>query len=274
MPLRFSKMHGAGNDFVIIDRRTAEVALPAARVARMADRHRGIGFDQLITIDAPRGTDAVAAYTILNADGSPAAQCGNGARCVAAWLLREGAAPGASFALDSPAGRILARREADDIGIDMGAPDFSPQAIGLELPATDPYRLVLDQEIIEFGAVSMGNPHAVIEVTDVAGAEVERIGRLVQGYAAFQHSCNVGFVRVLDAGMIDLRVYERGVGETLACGSGACAAVATLVRRGRLGAHVTVRLPGGTLRLHWPGEGHPIHMAGPAEFVFEGEYLA
>lgn len=276
MSLRFSKMHGAGNDFVIIDRRAATVALTAAQVARMSDRHLGIGFDQLITIGPPRETDAVAAYSILNADGSQAAQCGNGARCVAAWLLRDGSAPGPSFALDSPAGRVFVRRQADgiDIDVDMGVPDFSPQAIGLELAATDPYRLMLEQEAIEFGAVSMGNPHAVIEVDDVAGADVERIGRALQQHAAFKHSCNVGFVQVLAADRIALRVYERGVGETLACGSGACAAVATLARRGRVGERVTAHLPGGTLRLYWRGEGNPIHMAGPAEFVFEGEYLA
>lgn len=272
VPLRFTKMHGAGNDFVIVDRRGGEVDLSPARVARMADRHRGVGFDQLITIDPPRSAVAVAAYSILNADGSQAAQCGNGARCVAAWLIRDGATHAARFALDSPAGRIEARVEGEGIGIDMGVPDFSPAAIGLAMDEADPYRFALDGGTVEAGAVSMGNPHAVVEVDDVAHADVERIGPALQRHPAFADSCNVGFAQVRDAGTIALRVYERGVGETLACGSGACAAVAVLARRGRVGEHVAVHLPGGTLRLRWAGVGHSIRMAGPAAFVFEGDY--
>ncbi|MEJ5206874.1 diaminopimelate epimerase [Denitratimonas sp. CY0512] len=274
MPLRFSKMHGAGNDFVIIDRRAADVPLAAERVARMSDRHRGIGFDQLITIDAPRSAGAQAAYSILNADGSDAAQCGNGARCVAAWLLRDGGVPSGDFVLDSPAGRIVASVDAHGIGIDMGVPDFSPPAVGLAREQADPYRFTLNGETIEAGAVSMGNPHAVIEVPDVAQADVVRIGPALQRDAAFSHSCNVGFAQLLGRDRIALRVYERGVGETLACGSGACAAVAVLARRGLLDEQVAVQLPGGTLHLRWAGEGTPIHMAGPAEFVFEGEFLS
>lgn len=274
MPLRFSKMHGAGNDFVIIDRRAADVPLAAERVARMADRHRGIGFDQLITIDAPRSAGAQAAYSILNADGSDAAQCGNGARCVAAWLLRDGGVPSGDFVLDSPAGRIVASVDAHGIGIDMGVPDFSPPAVGLAREQADPYRFTLNGETIEAGAVSMGNPHAVIEVPDVAQADVVRIGPALQRDAAFSDSCNVGFAQLLGRDRIALRVYERGVGETLACGSGACAAVAVLARRGLLDEQVAVQLPGGTLHLRWAGEGMPIHMAGPAEFVFEGVFLS
>lgn len=272
--LRFTKMHGAGNDFVIVDRRAGEMDLPPARVARIADRHRGVGFDQLITIDPPRSTDAVAAYSILNADGSRAAQCGNGARCVAAWLIRDGAAPTPRFVLDSPAGRIEAQVEGEGIGIDMGVPDFSPAAIGLAMEPADPYRFTLDGQIVDTGAVSMGNPHAVIEVADMARADVGRIGPALQRHPAFADSCNVGFVQVLDADTIRLRVYERGVGETLACGSGACAAVAVLARRGRVGERVAVHLPGGILHLRWAGAGHPIHMTGPATFVFEGDFLA
>lgn len=274
VPLRFSKMHGAGNDFVIIDRRKADVRLAPERVARMADRHRGIGFDQLITIEAPRSAGALAAYSILNADGSPAAQCGNGARCVAAWLLRDGAVAEGGLVLDSPAGRIVARTDAHGIVIDMGVPDFSPRAIGLAREQADPYRFALDGGIIEAGAVSMGNPHLVIPVPDVAQADVARIGTALQRDAALSDSCNVGFAQILARDCIRLRVFERGVGETLACGSGACAAVAVLARRGLLDEEVAVQLPGGTLHLRWAGEGTPIHMAGPAEFVFEGEFLS
>lgn len=274
MSLRFSKMHGAGNDFVIVDRRAGGVSLPPERVSLIADRHRGVGFDQLITIDPPRSADALASYAILNADGSAAAQCGNGARCVAAWLIRDGVAHADRFLLDSPAGRIEARIEGDGIGIDMGIPDFSPAAIGLDMPEHDPYRFQIPGRMLEVGAVSMGNPHAVIEVPDVEQADVAVIGHALQTHPAFADSCNVGFAQIIDAGSIRLRVYERGVGETLACGSGACAAVAVLARRGRVGEQVAVQLPGGTLQLRWPGAGHPIHMAGPATFVFEGEFQA
>lgn len=265
-------MHGAGNDFVIVDARQQAPELSPARVALLADRHRGIGFDQLILIQAPRRAAAVAAYAILNADGSPAAQCGNGARCVAAWLLRAGAVQATDFVLDSPAGPVRVQaQDAARIGLELGVPDFSPQAIGLALPAADPYRLCLDQGEIAFGAVSMGNPHVLIEVADVARAEVARLGAHVQALPLFTQGCNVGFAQVLGREAIALRVFERGAGETLACGSGACAAVAILARRGRVGPQVAVSLPGGTLHIHWPGEGRPVHMAGPARFVFEGE---
>ena len=274
MPLPFTKMHGAGNDFVIVDRRRASAPLTPERVALIADRHRGVGFDQLITIEAARTAGAVAAYSILNADGSRAGQCGNGARCVAAWLWRDGAAQGEELVLDSPRGRVVARRQAEGIGIDMGVPDFSPRAIGLERAEAALYEVDHDGMALRFGAVSMGNPHAVIEVPDAAEAAVDRVGPTMQHAAGFKDSCNVGFAQVLDPNTVILRVYERGVGETLACGSGACAAVAVLARRGRLASNVDVRLPGGTLHIDWAGTGHPIHMAGPATFVFEGEFLA
>ncbi|MCX7562450.1 diaminopimelate epimerase [Xanthomonadaceae bacterium XH05] len=265
-------MHGVGNDFVIVDRRGGDAGLTPELVARMGDRHRGIGFDQLITIDPPRSADAVAAYAIFNADGSSAGQCGNGARCVAAWLIRDGAVVADDFVLDSPTGRVVAQVEGEDIGIDMGVPDFSPAAIGLAMREADPYSFSLDGSTLEVGAVSMGNPHAVIEVARAADADVERLGRALQCHPAFADSCNVGFAEVRDASHIVLRVFERGVGETLACGSGACAAVAVLARRGRVGEHVAVALPGGTLQLRWAGAGHSVRMVGPATFVFEGEF--
>lgn len=273
MPLRFSKMHGAGNDFVIVDRRFATTPLPTALVTRMADRQRGVGFDQLITIEPPRSPDAMASYAIFNADGSRAGQCGNGARCVAAWLLRQVPVQHEPFILDSPAGRITAQRDAAGIAIDMGVPDFAPAAIGLDRAEADCYRFNGEDRWIEAGAVSLGNPHVVVEVADVARAEVARIGRQLQRHPDFRDGCNVGFAQVYDRTRIGLRVYERGVGETLACGSGACAAFVVLARRGKVGDRVAVQLPGGTLQLYWQGPGHPVHMAGPAEFVFEGELL-
>lgn len=272
---RFTKMHGAGNDFVMLDRRTAQAPLDPALAAALADRHRGVGCDQIITIEPPRSADAVAAYGIWNTDGSAARQCGNGARCVAAWLQRDGV-DAAHFVLDSPAGPVTAQRHDDgEYAIAMGVPDFSPDAIGLDIaPAADTYTRSIDGNDVVFGAVSMGNPHAVIEVDDVDTAPLATLGPALQRDAVFRDSCNVGIAQVLAHDRIRLRVYERGVGETLACGSGACAAVAVLARRGRVGHDVAVDLPGGTLRITWAGEGTPIQLAGPTAFVFEGDFIA
>jgi diaminopimelate epimerase len=218
----------------------------------------------------------VASYRIWNADGSIAQQCGNGARCIAAWLLRDGAAPATGdFAIDSPAGRHAVVRDADgDFAIDMGMPDFAPQSLpmrGCE-KAQDEYVLELDGIATRFGAVSMGNPHVVIEAADLARAPVRQLGAALQAHAAFPASVNVGFVEVVASDHLRLRVFERGAGETLACGSGACAAVAVLTRRGRLpaGATVAVDLPGGRLRIQYdPASGH-VRMGGPTAFVFDG----
>jgi len=274
--LRFSKMHGAGNDFVMLDLRGGLPPPSPELAARLADRHRGVGCDQIITIEPPRSAGAVAAYGIWNADGSPAGQCGNGARCAAAWLVRDGSASGTRFVLDSPAGR----HEVDNLGdgrfaIGMGLPRLQPAQVPLAGfgRSQAEYALELDGRQLVFGAVSMGNPHAVIEVEDVATAEVEAIGPALQRSPAFPESVNVGFAQVLAADHIALRVYERGVGETLACGSGACAAVVALARRGRIGREATVSLPGGDLRIRWADDQAEVVMAGPATFVFEGEWL-
>ena len=273
--LRFSKMHGAGNDFVVLDLRDGSPPPDAALAARLADRHRGVGCDQILTIEPPRSAGAVAAYGIWNADGSPSGQCGNGARCVAAWLVRAGAARGESFVIDSPAGIHQVQALGDGrYAVDMGAPRFAPAQVplaGFGAEAAE-YTLELDGRRVVFGAVSMGNPHAVIEVGDIDAVDVAGTGRALQASAAFPQSVNVGFAQVLAPGHIRLRVYERGVGETLACGSGACAAVASLVRRGRIAREATVSLPGGDLRIGWAGDDASIIMAGPAAFVFEGEW--
>lgn len=275
--LRFSKMHGAGNDFVVLDLRDGAPPPGAALCRLLADRHRGVGCDQILAIGAPRSVEAVASYAILNADGSPSQQCGNGARCVAAWLVRDGVAAG-EFVLDSPLASHRVRALGDSrFEVAMGAPVFTPAVIPLAgfTDEADAYDLELDGGVQRVGAVSMGNPHAVLEVDDVDAADVAGLGAAVQRHAAFPQQCNVGFAQVLDRGRIRLRVYERGVGETLACGSGACAAVAVLARRGRVdaGAGVDVVLPGGTLRIHHGADGN-LHMAGPAAFVYEGEFIA
>ena len=277
--MRFTKMHGAGNDFVVLDLRDGRLPQDAAMCARIADRHTGIGCDQILTVEAPRTEGAVASYRIWNADGTVAQQCGNGARCIAAWLVRDGVAPAQDgFAIDSPAGRHQVVRDADGgIVIDMGAPQFAPAAIplhGLDA-AQDEYEVDVDGIEIRFGAVSMGNPHAVIEVADADAADVVRIGTALQRHAAFPQSVNVGFAEVVSRDRIRLRVYERGAGETLACGSGACAAVVALVRRDRIdaGRDIEVALPGGSLRIRYDRVEGRVRMSGPTAFVFEGEWL-
>jgi diaminopimelate epimerase len=272
--LRFTKMHGAGNDFVVLDLRDGRPPPSPALSRALADRHAGVGCDQILTIEPPRSADAVAAYRIWNADGSPAQQCGNGARCIAAWLVRDAAASAARFVLDSPAGsHAIERLDDGRFRIAMGVPQFAPQAIPLAgfHEAQDEYALDVEGSVLRFGAVSMGNPHALVEVDDIARARVATLGPALQAQAAFPDSVNVGFVEVDARDRIRLRVYERGAGETLACGSGACAAAAILMRRGRIDRDVVVALPGGGLRIGWRDDNAPITMTGPATFVFEGE---
>lgn len=271
--LRFSKMHGAGNDFVVLDLRDGTPPPDAALAARLGDRHMGVGCDQILTIEPPCSAGAVAAYRIWNGDGSESGQCGNGARCVAAWLVRDGAARGTRFVIDSPfAAHEVEALDAGRYAIDMGVPVLDPARIPLAGFAESQveYRLDVAGVPVMFGAVSMGNPHAVIEVDDVAAAPVAALGPTLQHSPAFPQSVNVGFAQVLAPDRIALRVYERGAGETLACGSGACAAVVALVRRGRVGRDVAVQLPGGELRIAWMADDAPVRMAGPTAFVFEG----
>ncbi|MEO6066329.1 MAG: diaminopimelate epimerase [Lysobacterales bacterium] len=272
--IRFSKAHGIGNDFVLIDRRAGQALPTPAQVLRMADRHRGVGFDQLLTIE-PGNADSHFGYAILNADGSEAGQCGNGVRCVAAWLVREGAARiGQPLRLRGPAGVSIATVErAGWVRVEMGVPEFDPARIPFDAPSAAPsYALDVDGRKLEIGAVSMGNPHAVLEVEEVARAEVVRYGPKIERHPRFADRCNVGFVEVVERDYLRLRVFERGVGETLACGSGACAAVAVLRCRDQVDERVTVELPGGSLVLEWPGAGSTMSMSGPAAITFEGSW--
>ncbi|WP_101927399.1 MULTISPECIES: diaminopimelate epimerase [Luteimonas] len=273
--LRFSKMHGAGNDFVVLDLRGGVAAPSPATCRALADRHTGVGCDQILTVEAPRAPGSVASYRIWNADGSASGQCGNGARCVAAWLVRDGAARAPRFALDSPAGsHAVDVLDDGTYRIAMGVPRFDPGDVPLAGLGTAQAVYTVDLApfgAVRFGAVSMGNPHAVLEVDDVDAAPVATLGPQLQRAAWFPESANIGFAQVVADDRIRLRVFERGVGETLACGSGACAAVAVLVRQGRVGRDVAVALPGGTLRIVWPDDAATLTMAGPAAFVFEGE---
>lgn len=273
-------MHGAGNDFVVIDLRDGALPPDPAQCRAIADRHAGVGCDQILGIEPPRSPAAVASYRIWNADGSPSQQCGNGARCIAAWLvrdtLRHGQDPGYEFAVDSPVGlHAVTRLGAGRFRILMGVPVFDPALIPLRGMdgESDPYVLHINDAVLGFGAVSMGNPHAVIEVDDVDAAPVQIIGPLLQSQAVFPQSANIGFVQVLSREGVRLRVYERGVGETLACGSGACAAAAVLMRRGRIDREVAVSVPGGVLQIAWPADDAPMSMAGPTAFVFEGNLI-
>lgn len=276
--MRFTKMHGAGNDFVVLDLRDGLPPPDARLVAALADRHRGVGCDQILTIEPPRSPGSVAAYRIWNSDGSPSQQCGNGARCVAAWLVRDGAARSDTFDVDSPLSTHAVERIGDDrYAIAMGVPEFVPARI--PLVGFEQVRAEYDADVDEglrlrFGAVSMGNPHAVIEVPSVDTAPVQHYGPLLQRSRHFPESVNVGFAEVIARDRIRLRVYERGVGETLACGSGACAAAAVLIRRGRVDRDVAVALPGGELHIRWPSDDAAVIMSGPAAFVFEGEWKA
>ncbi|MEO8000385.1 MAG: diaminopimelate epimerase [Arenimonas sp.] len=268
-------MHGAGNDFVLLDLRDGSPFPDAATAQAIGDRHTGVGFDQLLTIEKSDYPDCIARYRILNSDGTPAQQCGNGARCVAAWVKRAGMTSASNFLLDSPAGIINVQcLESERYSLLMSVPDFVPATIPFITDKAGPYYcLTMENENIEFVPVSMGNPHAVIQVDDVANAAVESLGKALQVSPHFPESVNVGFAQIISPAHIKLRVYERGAGETLACGSGACAAAAALISLGKLESNVRVSLPGGDLQIEWTDKDAPIRMSGPTAFVFEGEWL-
>ncbi len=276
MTLRFSKMHGIGNDFAMIDARGAAFAPDPAEVRAMADRHAGIGFDQLISIERPRDPSCRFYYGIWNADGSPSGQCGNGVRCVAAWLHRAGELPlGEAVRLESPSGPVAVRVIAPDrVTVDMGEPDFRPAHVPFDAGApADRYPLEVDGETLDVGAVSMGNPHVVVAVDDLGAPSLSRLGPLLTGHARFPDGANTGFAQLVDRSHLRLRVHERGSGWTLACGTGACAAMAVLRQRNAVDDSVQVDLPGGRLQIDWAGPGHTLWMTGPAAFAFEGEWL-
>jgi len=275
MNLRFSKMHGLGNDFAVLDARLTPPELDRDAIRRMADRHTGIGFDQLLTVERARDDASLASYGIWNADGDPVGQCGNGVRCVAAWLHRDGGLPlGEDARLQSPSGPVTVRVvDSATVAVDMGEPDFAPARIPFAADVeADSYALDVDGDEIAVGAVSMGNPHAVTVVENLDDARIERLGPAITAHPRFAEGCNAGFVVLRGTDAIDLRVHERGSGWTRACGTGACAAMAVLRRAGRVDARVAVTLPGGTLDIDWAGAGHALTMTGPAAFVFEGEW--
>lgn len=271
MRVEFTKMHGLGNDFIVFDAPSGS-APPTAEVRRLADRHTGIGFDQALMLEPARRAGTAVYYRIFNADGFEVEQCGNGARCIAALLAHRGRAQGGDLTMDSPAGLIHARIEPQGlVSVDMGAPDFNPASLPFDASTeAHVYPLEVGGSEVEIGAVSMGNPHAVLTVASAAAAPVDRLGPAIERHPRFPKRVNVGFMEIVDRGHIRLRVYERGTGETLACGTGACAAVAVGRRHGRLDERVGVRVAGGELTITWPGPGKNIWLTGPAEVSFTG----
>ncbi len=269
-------MHGLGNDFVLLDARTLPTLPDPARIRAMADRQRGIGFDQLLSVEPARDRSCAFYYGIWNADGSPSGQCGNGVRCVAAWLHRAGLlALQQTTRIESPSGPVSVRLLAPQrVAVEMGEPVFAPARIPFRADTqADPYPLELEPRILQIGAVSMGNPHAVIVVDDLDAPDLLELGPRVSAHPRFPQGANAGFVQRVDRQRLRLRVHERGSGWTLACGTGACAAAAVLRRRGEVDARVQVSLPGGTLQIDWEGSGQPLWMTGPATFVFDGTWL-
>jgi diaminopimelate epimerase len=273
MKLAFTKMHGLGNDFVVIDATRAPLALSVAQLRHIADRRFGIGCDQILQVEPPceAGTDFY--YRIFNADGGEVEQCGNGARCFVRFVHERGLTNKSEIRVGTVSGIIVPRLESDGmVTVDMGAPEFAPARIPFETPQQAPtYALDVGGRTVEINALSMGNPHAVQFVADVAAAPVDNEGPLIEKHARFPRRVNAGFVQVVDRAHIRLRVYERGAGETLACGTGACAAVVAGIQRGLLDARVRVTTRGGDLSILWEGVGRPVLMTGPAVTVFQGE---
>ena len=273
MLLKFTKMHGLGNDFVVIDAIRQDVTLNAGQIRFLADRHLGVGCDQVLLVELPQSRDAEVRYRIFNADGGEVEQCGNGARCFAQFVREQALSDADAIVVETNTGLIRLSIEPNgQVTVNMGVPRFAPR----ELPFTAEceamfYALEVAGQQVHIGAVSIGNPHAVIVVDDVQAAPVLTLGAAIESHARFPKRVNVGFMHIVNDRHIQLRVFERGVGETLACGTGACAAVAVGRTRGVLAERVQVDLPGGSLNITWRGGNEPVLMTGPAATVFAGE---
>ena len=272
MRLQFTKMHGLGNDFMVIDGVRRQIELSADQVRFLADRRRGVGFDQLLLAEAAQGADADFRYRIFNADGGEVGQCGNGARCFARFVVEQGLTDKQCIRVETVSGLLeLALLDDGQVRVNMGVPRLEPKEIPFEASARAPrYDLEVDGETLQIGAASMGNPHAVLQVADVDTAPVLALGSEIERHPRFPDRVNVGFMQVIAPDHIRLRVFERGAGETTACGSGACAAMVVGQLQGSLNNEVRVSLPGGDLVISWAGVGEPLFMTGPATRVFEG----
>lgn len=276
MNLRFTKMHGLGNDFMVIDGISQSLPenglpFPEDEIRRLGCRHFGVGFDQMLIVQPAQGGEADFRYRILNADGSEVSQCGNGARCFARFVREQGLTDKNEVVVETAAGQMtLSLTEDDQVTVNMGAPRWAPQDIPMAATEeADSYFLVSGTQAWEVGAVGLGNPHCTLLVENVDAAPVETAGPLLESHEQFPERVNVGFMQVVSRTEVRLRVYERGAGETLACGSGACAAVVIGQRRGLLDQQVTVHLPGGSLQIEYAGTGG-IRMTGPASRVYDG----
>lgn len=270
MRLSFTKMQGLGNDFIVFDAPTGTDLPSADVIRRLAERRTGIGFDQALVLLPPTSSETDVFYRIFNADGSEVEQCGNGARCIASLVARKIGKP--LVRMDSPGGQVRGRlREDGLVSVDMGVPNFSPASLPFEATReADVYPLRVGEKELQISAVSMGNPHAVMQVPSVSTAPVDTLGPAVENHSRFPNRTNVGFMEVVSPSHIKLRVFERGVGETQACGTGACAAVAVGRRLGLLQEEVQVDAPGGRMIVRWPGPKTSLWLTGPAVTVFEG----
>ena len=273
MQLKFTKMHGLGNDFVVFDAISQPVRLTPEQLRFVADRHFGIGCDQILLVEKTTLPDADFRYRIFNADGGEVQQCGNGARCFVRFVHDKGLTQKTEIRVETASGTIVPRLESDgQVTVNMGAPRFEPADIPFVAQTRAlTYALALPETSVEISVLSMGNPHAVQIVDNVDTAPVAEQGPLIEHHANFPQRVNAGFMQVLDRKHIRLRVYERGAGETLACGTGACAAAVAGMTRGLLDSEVRVTTRGGDLLIRWAGEGQPVWMTGPAVTVFEGE---
>ena len=272
MFLKFTKMHGTGNDFVVIDGVRQHISLSPEQLRLLADRHFGVGCDQILLVEKSRHKEADFRYRIFNADGGEVEQCGNGARCFVRFVHDRGLTSKREIVVETGSGLISPRLEEDSrVTVNMGAPIFDPERIPFAGLGAVSEPLEVAGETLEISALSMGNPHAVQVVADVEHAPVAKQGPLIEQHPRFPKRVNAGFMQVKDRSHIRLRVYERGAGETLSCGTGACAAVVAGIRRGLLDSPVSVATRGGLLTIAWNGEDAPVLMTGPAITVFEGE---
>lgn len=273
MIVNFTKMHGLGNDFMVVDTITQHAHFRPEQIRKLADRNMGVGFDQLLLVEPPGKPDVDFRYRIFNADGSEVEQCGNGARCFAVYVKDKKLINDSRIRVQTLKGDIELQINADGrVLVDMGPPVFAPADIPFVAEQEDSvYAVEVGEETVHLSAVSMGNPHAVLLVDDVREAPLDTLGKALERHARFPERVNVGFMEVVQRRFIKLRVFERGVGETLACGTGACAAAVAGIRRGLLESPVEVKLPGGNLKIEWAGPGEPVLMEGAAVKVFEGK---
>ncbi|HIQ40368.1 MAG TPA: diaminopimelate epimerase [Sulfurivirga caldicuralii] len=274
MGLKFAKMHGLGNDFMVVDAISQRFAPSAERVRALADRHLGVGFDQLLLVERPTRADVLFRYRIFNADGSEVGNCGNGARCFARFVYDSGLTDQRQIPVETASGRMVLYVEDNGwVRVDMGTPRFSPSSLPMTMPTEQArYRIEVAGQSVEVGAVSVGNPHVLVRVASVDEAPVETLGPALESHPLFPERVNVGFAEVVNRQQVKLRVYERGAGETLACGTGAVAAMVILRRWGLVDEVVEITLPGGALRIAWSGApDEPVWMSGPATWVYTAE---